>query len=635
VSAGGEPKLDWEYNDGAAWRPLGSTSFADATAELTAAQGDVTFTCPDDWGQSEVNGARGYWLRVRLGSGSYGEEMKLTADADGVVTLSDATFDPPVVTSLELAYVYQTEPELVDHCVTYNAFVHTDQSEACRLARSPFEPFVPVDELVPAVHFGFDRALPGGLVSLYLHAAAEEIIGEEGAAVSPYVWEYQGERGWTELGVLDETEGFQRSGLIQLVGPGDMIATAGLGGSLYRIRARLVRGAVAEATAVAGIWLNAVWATHRELVSGEVLGQSDGNPGQSFDLVRAVGAVLEGEVIEVREWRGRGADWETAAEGVDPADLRLETDAASGEVTAVWVRWHVVDHLYDSGTEDRHCTLERSGAILRFGDGTYGRIPAAGCQVAATYDSGGGLVGNVEAETIAELRAGVAFLQSVTNPVAAAGGAEAETTSRVDERGPQRLRHRDRAVTPEDFEWLAREASPAVHQARCRSLVGPDGFARRGWVTLVVVPDGPEREPWPTAELLRQVRDHVAARCPAAVASRIRVSGPDYVPVTVMAEVVPLDPEEVAVVQARVRANLDAFLHPVTGGPDGAGWRFGAPVYVSQLAQVVEAETEGVDYCHHLRVAVRGAMVEEVVRIGDGALVSAGDHEITMSLGSD
>jgi hypothetical protein len=636
VSAAGSPSLDWEYHDSTGWRNLAAArGFQDGTAALTAARGDVTFDCPEDWSAVAVNGTPGYWLRARLGQGDYGEEMKLTVDAaTGAVSLVEATFDPPVVTKVTLAYTYRTDPERLDHCVAYNAFTYADHSEAARWPRATFEPFVPVNELLPAVHLGFDRALPAGLLSLYVHASAEAVTGDEGTAVSPYVWEYLGARGWTELGVLDETEGFRRSGLIQLVGPGDMVAADGLGGALYRIRARLVRGAAAEATPVQGLWLNAVWATHRELVSGEILGPSDGNPAQSFDLVRAVGAVLQGEIVEVREWRGTGADWETAAEGIDEADLRIERDA-TGEVTAVWVRWHVVDHLYDSGPDDRHYTLERSEGILRFGDGTSGRIPPAGAQVVATYDSGGGVAGNVAAGTITELRAGVAYFQSVTNPVAAEGGAEAEPTSRVAERGPQRLRHRDRAVTAEDCEWLAREASPAVYRARCRALVGPDGFAQRGWITLVVVPDSPERQPVPTVELRRQVRDHIAARCPATLASRIRVAGPDYVAVTVIAEVVPLYPGEAALVQARVRANLDAFLHPVTGGSDGLGWTFGEPVYLSQVARVVEEETDGVDYCIRLRLAVDGALYEEVVPLHEDALVSAGDHEITLNVGDD
>jgi hypothetical protein len=634
VSAAGSPSLDWEYHDGTDWRSLEATpGFEDGTAALTAVHGDVTFTCPEDWSPVKVNGKEGHWLRVRLGAGDYGQEMKLTVDAaTGTVTLDPATFDPPVVTKVKLAYQYRTAAELLDHCLAYNAFTYADHGEACRWPRSPFEPFVPVAELLPAVHLGFDRALPAGLVSLYVHAASDPVTGDEGTAVSPYLWEYLGQRGWTELGVLDETEGFRRSGLVQLVGPADMVATAGLGGVLYRIRARLLRGSAAEATPVAGLWLNAAWATHRELVSGEILGQSDGNPEQSFDLVRAVGTVLEGEIVEVREWRGAGADWKTAVEGIDEADLRLESDPATGEVTAVWVRWQAVDHLYDSGPDDRHYVLERSQSILRFGDGAHGRIPPAGCQVVATYDSGGGVAGNVAAGAITELRAGVAYFQSVTNPVPAEGGAEAEPTPRVAERGPQRLRHRDRAVTAEDFEWLAREASPAVFRARCRPLTGPDGFAQRGWVTVVVVPDSPERQPVPTVELRRQVRDHISARCPASLASRIRVTGPAYVAVTVLAEIVPLDPGEAALVQARVRANLDAFLHPVTGGPGGLGWTFGQPVYLSQIARVVEEETDGVDYCVHLRLSVAGTLYEEAVPIGTDALVSAGDHEITLSL---
>jgi hypothetical protein len=41
----------------------------------------------------------------------------------------------------------------------------------------------------------------------------------EDSTGSPFIWEYGAAQGWTELGVLDETLGFQRSGVVQFIGP--------------------------------------------------------------------------------------------------------------------------------------------------------------------------------------------------------------------------------------------------------------------------------------------------------------------------------------------------------------------------------------------------------------------------------
>ena len=60
---------------------------------------------------------------------------------------------------------------------------------------------------------------------------------------------------------------------------------------------------------VNGIWLNAVWADQQSAPAAEDVGDSDGNPGQTFSLRRT--PVLERETIEVQEWRGRGEGWRT------------------------------------------------------------------------------------------------------------------------------------------------------------------------------------------------------------------------------------------------------------------------------------------------------------------------------------
>lgn len=629
--------LSWNYFDGEQWQDLGDFEFDDATANLTKGvipdEQYVTFRCPVDWTKNSVNGVDGYWLRVRIDEGGFGEARRLEVDAslpEQPVTLIDETYDPPIVEKLRLSYTYVTDPVLADHCVSYNNAVYSEHSEDCRWSRRLFEPFATVDELQPAIHFGFDQRLPPGLISLYLHAAPKLVTGDEIGRATPYIWEYLNADGWAELSVRDETDGFRKSGMIQFVGPGDAVSAAGRGGDLYRIRARLKRGESIESVVIDGLWLNAAWATHRDNIDGDILGASDGNRNQSFTLHRATGSILSGERVEVQEWSGSGNDWESLVADLDEADVRIETDSTDA-VSAVWVSWRRVEHLFDSSADDRHYTLERATGLLRFGDGIHGRIPPAGGRVIASYDSGGGVIGNVAAGAISEPRAGVAYLQSVSNPVAAEGGTEVEASERVALRGPQRLRHRDRAVTTEDIEWLAREASPAVYHARCLPITGANGFAERGWITVLVAAKDEQPRPLPGAELRRQVLQHLSARCPAAIAGQIRIAGPEFVLVGVSCAIVPLIADDAAPVEARVRDNLNAFLHPVTGGPADEGWHFGEAVYLSQIATLIE-QTDGVDCAIELRMTVDGAMFDEFVPVDENALVAAGDHEIKITL---
>src|SRR5207237_919843 len=106
-------------------------------------------------------------------------------------------------------------------------------------------------------------------------------------------------------------------------------------------------------------------------------------------------------------------------------------------------------------------------------------------------------------------------------------------------RGPLSVRHRGRALLPEDYEVMAREASAAVavsHAFPCRD---PAGRETPGWVTLSILPRSQEPRPWPSFGLRQRVRTYVEARMPAemAAAQRLYVTGPDYVEVGVAATV--------------------------------------------------------------------------------------------------
>jgi hypothetical protein len=402
------------------------------------------------------------------------------------------------------------------------------------------------------------------------------------------------------------------------------------------IRARLQNDVEPLGSKVNGLYLNAVWAAQIQTIENEMLGSSDEQPNQVFFLRST--PVLEGEVIEVRELAGPRvpAEWpllhqELLGQGLGEDDIRTVTDRRSGKISEVWVRWRERPNLFFSGPTDRHYVIERSRGRLIFGDNVYGRVPPAGADgIRATrYRSGGGSSGNVAAGAISQVLSGV-LVQNLTNPRAAEGGAEGEPVAAVLGRGPQTMRHRHQALSWADYEALAREASPAVAVARALPTTHPSGRPAPGWVKVLIVPQSQDPQPQPSFELRRRVQDYLAARAPAAVAGQIVVGGPQYLPIGVAAIVAPVNAQEAGPVGERARQALADFLHPLTGGPRGAGWPFGRNVYLSDVATVLEA-LAGVDYVTALDLLLDGTPRGEMIAVPPDRIVVAGPLRVVLA----
>lgn len=126
--------------------------------------------------------------------------------------------------------------------------------------------------------------------------------------------------------------------------------------------------------------------------------------------------------------------------------------------------WGIVDSLFNSQPEDKHAILVQNPDetySVTFGDGTNGRMPAAGSLVTATYRVGAADDGNVGANTVSNVEAGSNFLTNARNPRAASGwrqrqGATTEALKRVKVMVPNGVRSaRSVIVTTEDLEFHA------------------------------------------------------------------------------------------------------------------------------------------------------------------------------------
>lgn len=642
--------VTWEYFNGDSWQPLQSVSYSPVGTVspewsnedtgtgvrenlfTVTARGVVTFVAPEDWKTATIGGKSSHFLRIGLKNGNvFGTPPKFVPAGNAVKYVGNPKFSPPLVTALSISFSQLTDPTSVDHCITSNASVFEDVSGAARFLQSTFVPFRPTGDAQAAVYFGFDYALPPGLVSLYVEIPLDE-SGDLHNAISPFTWEYQSPVGWVTLGVKDDTLGFRKSGLIQFIGPFDAIASEGPGGSLYRIRARLKQNAELVTLKVSGVWLNAVLANHAASFGGDILGYSDGMPRQSFSFAVAKTPVHEGEFVQVREWAGTDRGYELAAQDVRATHQHFVRDPVSNAIIELWVQWEPRAHLYGSGPNDRYYTLERATGFMRFGDGQRGRIPPAGAPIRVAFTTGGGLLGNVPADTITELHAALPVVVGVTNPRPARGGSDTESIDVTRRRGAERLRHRDRALAPRDYEWLALQASPAVARAQCLPITGPGGHGQRGWVSIVVFPNSHENQPQPNDELITRVRNYLAARVPAVIAQRLRVLSPMYQAVSVVADIVPHGGQDVMAMDAALRERLNAFLHPLFGGPLGQGWVVGGGVPLSQVAAIIES-TPGVDFARDILLQVDDAIFRQQVPGRPETVVAPGPHEIRLTLG--
>lgn len=455
INMDGGAQVLWEAWDGTTWQVVLQNSASMSAANFTA-NGVVTLTLPEKMAPHPVNGETNYWVRARIIRGNYGTD--------------NSGWEPPSVKSLKLRYVYNSGDRPLDSCYTYNNFTYIDRTTATSSSTGEAFPlFTSTTETRRALYLGFDRPFANQLTTLYLRVApplpGEVRMRETVSTPAKVVWEYASPQGWQLLAAEDETETFSDRGLIQFIGPTDFTASHEFGQQLYWLRGRWQSGQFQIKPRLQRILTNTTWASQTATLSQEILGSSNGNPNQTFFTSQS--PVLMGQQLQVREQNVPSLPEKIGIEELEGHDAISVIEDEAGQPLEVWVRWHEVTDFYGSGPRDRHYVLNRLTGEVGFGDGQYGMVPPlirSNIRM-AFYQTGGGKRGNRDPQTIAELKTTLSYVDSVTNLEPASAGAEQEALERVLERGPKTLRHRNRAVTAEDIEDLAFEASAEVARA--------------------------------------------------------------------------------------------------------------------------------------------------------------------------
>ena len=592
------------------------------------AHADLTFTLS----KGAVSAAIPTGTQVALGGGS-GQpilfETDLPLTAVGLSLAAVQTFDGA-------QFTLQTDANAANGPPGYAALSATPQQNA-------------------GLYLGFDQAFPAGTHRLTFYVGSGAVPapvqggGSALTAPSPPVqayWEYwAGDAAqWQQISLADDgTQALTTSGAVLFTAPTDAqprqlgLLMKPSDPSLFWLRYRIdqVLGPGYETPPIVqGVLLNTVPATNAATETDVLLGAANGRPNQTVQLplfpVLALDPGVTG-IIAVDEGDGNG-----------------------------YVTWTEVEDFAGYGPNDKVYSLDHTTGLVSFGDGTNGKIPrwlsgngsnrddADLVNIKATsYRWGGGAAGNTGAGTVTGLRAAIPFVSGVTNARPSYGGADEESIADAQARTPMVLRTANRAVTGDDFAFLAIETPGAqIARAQAFPLLNPNFRMLRsaatgspqaevpvpGAVTVVVVPASTNPKPMPADGTLSLVAQWLDQH--RLLTAELFVAPPRYRQVSIQASLIAVPTADAGIVQAAVLAQLLAYFHPLTGGRGGTGWDFGGTLYFSETyRQILDIPGVLLIVTGSLKTYVDGVLQDAAtdVVLQPDELVYSLSHAITVS----
>jgi predicted phage baseplate assembly protein len=283
----------------------------------------------------------------------------------------------------------------------------------------------------------------------------------------------------------------------------------------------------------------------------------------------------------------------------------------------------------------------RFGPLIRGPDGAYrqyGDVPPAGSVVRIRgYWEGGGQAGNVGEGSLRVLLDPQLPVQvRVENAYPARDGNDGETEQDAWRRAPLALQARGRAITATDYEYLARAAD--INIARVHCVPDDSPWTVRVLIVPVLSADQQRRPSLaavlPRTSVLTAVADYLEPRRLLGV--RVLVEPPSYVGVSVTADLAVEPDADPQAVRDEAEELLYRFIHPLTGGREGTGWRLGHQVsswviqsLLEQVPRVCTAQSIEL-YPVDLASAARGAQ-QQVIELIPTALPVSVDHVVRVT----
>jgi phage-related baseplate assembly protein len=254
------------------------------------------------------------------------------------------------------------------------------------------------------------------------------------------------------------------------------------------------------------------------------------------------------------------ANQEIVLKQIPYLDGSAQIATANGAITD----WEQVSNFLASTSTDKHFVVivdQSDKATLRFGTGVNGVIPTG--TISATYKTGGGTAGRLEANSLKKIDGnftdenGNPVTISANNPSKTDGGTAREGNEEIRQNAPLSLRVLERAVAREDFEIVALTV-PGVARALMTTKNEDAGIGENAGILYVVPDDGGA----PTQALKDEVASHFSpsGSHPSTLTFSLVVQDPVYLTIDVEATLFLSKGAVAATVKAAVLTNLTAFF---------------------------------------------------------------------------
>jgi predicted phage baseplate assembly protein len=549
----------------------------------------------------------------------------LTAPQDSMISIPPGTEVATVRTETEESIIFGTEtsvdiapPEMRNFLITRDESEYSDRVQSLRdwadmraMGVDPglqgdadsFPLFNQVPEPGNTFYIGYQNDLTGTVLAIDLGC-----VEAEGAGVNPsnppIIWQY-----WDKFDVCwmnftrvstnpawiesDGTRGLNTPGRVTLHIPLTSGPTTVNGLEGFWIRCQTTDSGDRQGQYVSSPQTRSVLsqsiggmapATNITRSRNEVLGNSNGRPGQSFRVFHSPMLPLRpGETVEVQGKNDEG-----------------------------WQEWQLVEDFSASSPDSKHFTCDPSFSEIQFGpsvrsagglENFHGASPDRDAQIRLTsYRFGGGPLGNVGKGALTVLKSSIPYVSNVTNRQPARGGLSPESIEQAKLRAPQEFKSRGRAVTKEDFEFLALESSTSIAKAHCTQAIataGPEPSIGNVIQLLLVTQEASESLRPSLSDLavsqhtIRQVTAFIDDR--RLIGTSFQVSEAEYVSVSIEAVVKLRGGSDFDIARESIQEGLYNYIHPTRGGSDQSGWAFGKNLYVSELISKIQ-QTSEVEY---------------------------------------
>ena len=548
----------WEYWNGLGWARLNISEDQDFIFNASKkGKLNISFKCPDNFSHILINAYETLWIRVRL------------INAKNIYR-NYTRQHVPQISNLQLSYSYDEiglKPEAL--YTINNTIAENKTSELWEKKFGSIELFKAADDLSKnAIYFALDKYPEGSPMNIFFN-----IDGSQRDEIPSLEWEYYDGLGkWKELKISDRTNNLSDPGIVTYIIPNDFKENEMFGISGYWFRALDVDNKyynISTYPEVSGIYTNAAQILNEDTSEEEVFFIEERIP--SFELSLTKQNILELTVM-VNEH-----EVDIHSSSITNLNSVIDRDAY-GNISGLWIKWTEVDNFINSEAGDRHYVVDRVNGKIIFGDGIHGMLlPKRSDEaVKVNYTTGGGRRGNLAIGGINRLADAMRFIGNVYNPVSTFGGQDFESVDQAIKRGADIFKHCNRAVTEQDYEALAMEASRSIAKLKCVANVDREGNFTPGRINVAIVLEEYQKGRSLFLSQKDKIQNFLIERSNCTVdKDMIKVIEPVYMRISTKLWLRASINDEIYDMQRTIREKITEFIDPLHGNFGKTGWNIG------------------------------------------------------------